>query len=724
MGWFSDQVKERKANNQKAFENSFMDLAGVNDESAIATRDDFIIKQLIKYFDCPNFNLPDGLKTLDNKLDYTLKTTGVLSRKIELTDSWNLDNRDPILVFTKNNKIPILMIPRGQRGYYSVSYVTGKRYKNTSAISKKLRKEAYAFYKPLPTKKMTVKEYLSFFKKSIHPLDLITVIVAALVATSISMLSPYIMEKMTGDVVNNKDIRLYIMMTVFLVSAGIASVLIKAAQTLINARVGIKFEKMMQETTMMRMLSLKPSFFKNNSTGALTAKFNNVLSLSDLIFNGLFLSILSSVMSLGFMVQIVQFAPSLILPVTAILLVNILFSVFIALMQIKYSREGLLFGAKESGTTYSMINGIQKIRLAGAEKRAFARWAKDFSKWGEPVYHPPLVIRLAPVISILISALGWLIIYFVAAESKVPVSSYVAFTSSFASLSVMVVTVTNLFTVFAKIGPILDVTKPILEEETEDDESKERIEDLTGNIKFDHVSFKYEENGPEILKDLSLEIKPGEYLGMVGKTGCGKSTLVRLLLGFEKPTSGNIYYDEKDLNNINLPSLRSKIGSVIQNGGIFHADIVSNILITAPHLKEKDAWEAAEIAGIADDIRNMPMGMQTMITEGQGGISGGQKQRIMIARAIVNHPKILIFDEATSALDNKTQKHVSEAISTLNCTRIVIAHRLSTIKHCDRIIYMENGNIQESGTYDELIAKEGKFFELVERQRLDTDTKK
>ena len=151
MGWFSDQVKERKANNQRAFENSFMDLAGVNDESAIATRDDFIIKQLIKYFDCPNFNLPDGLKTLDNKLDYTLKTTGVLSRKIELTDSWNLDNRDPILVFTKNNKIPILMIPRGQRGYYSVSYATGKRYKNTSAISKKLRKEAYAFYKPLPT---------------------------------------------------------------------------------------------------------------------------------------------------------------------------------------------------------------------------------------------------------------------------------------------------------------------------------------------------------------------------------------------------------------------------------------------------------------------------------------------------------------------------------------------------------------------------------------------
>ena len=165
--------------------------------------------------------------------------------------------------------------------------------------------------------------------------------------------------------------------------------------------------------------------------------------------------------------------------------------------------------------------------------------------------------------------------------------------------------------------------------------------------------------------------------------------------------------------------MRSKIGSVTQNGGVFHADIFSNIIITAPNLSEDDAWAAAEVAGIADDIRNMPMGMRTMISEGQGGISGGQKQRLMIARAIVNKPKILIFDEATSALDNKTQKSISESINHLNCTRIVIAHRLSTIKECDRIIYMEDGQILESGKYDELIKKQGKFAELVERQRLD-----
>ena len=157
----------------------------------------------------------------------------------------------------------------------------------------------------------------------------------------------------------------------------------------------------------------------------------------------------------------------------------------------------------------------------------------------------------------------------------------------------------------------------------------------------------------------------------------------------------------------------------MQSGGLFQGDIYSNIAISKPSLTLDEAWEAAEIAGMADDIRDMPMGMQTIISEGQGGISGGQKQRIMIARAVAPKPKILFFDEATSALDNKTQKQVSNALDALKCTRVIIAHRLSTIRHCDRILVLEGGNIIEEGNYEELMAKNGFFAELVERQRLD-----
>ena len=235
------------------------------------------------------------------------------------------------------------------------------------------------------------------------------------------------------------------------------------------------------------------------------------------------------------------------------------------------------------------------------------------------------------------------------------------------------------------------------------------------------MSFRYNKDLPYVLEDLSLKIRPGEYVAIVGRTGSGKSTLMRLLLGFETPEKGAIYYDGKDLNSLDLGSLRRHVGAVMQDGGLFQGDIYSNIVITAPYLTVDDAWAAAETAGIADDIRAMPMGMYTLIGEGQGKISGGQKQRIMIARAVAPKPKLLLFDEATSALDNKTQRQISEALDVMACTRVVVAHRLSTIRHCDRIIVLDGGAIVEDGTYEELIAAGGYFCELVERQRVDME---
>ncbi|MBQ0070583.1 MAG: ATP-binding cassette domain-containing protein, partial [Spirochaetales bacterium] len=272
---------------------------------------------------------------------------------------------------------------------------------------------------------------------------------------------------------------------------------------------------------------------------------------------------------------------------------------------------------------------------------------------------------------------------------------------------------------FAMIRPILKMVRPILETVPEIGEEKSVINRLRGGIELSNVSFRYSEDMPLILDDISLKIRSGQYVAIVGKTGCGKSTLLRLLLGFEKPKKGAVYYDGIDLQKIDLKSLRRKIGVVLQNGSLFQGSISENIAVSAPWLTMDEIWGAAELAGLKEDIEAMPMGMYTMVTEGGGGISGGQKQRLMIARAVASKPKILFLDEATSALDNLTQKHVSDALEGLKCTRIVVAHRLSTIRHCDRIIVLDGGRIVEDGTYDDLMAKKGFFSELVERQKIE-----
>ena len=269
------------------------------------------------------------------------------------------------------------------------------------------------------------------------------------------------------------------------------------------------------------------------------------------------------------------------------------------------------------------------------------------------------------------------------------------------------------------------MARPLLNAEPEVAAGKQVVTRLSGGIELNNVSFRYGTPGgeasPLILDNLSLKIRPGQYIAIVGPTGCGKSTLMRLLLGFERPQKGAVYYDGKDLSSMDLRSLRRHIGVVMQNGKLFQGDIFSNIVISAPWLTLGDAWEAAERAGIAEDIRSMPMGMHTIISEGAGGVSGGQRQRLMIARAIAPKPKVLMFDEATSALDNLTQKTVSQSLDSLKCTRIVIAHRLSTIRQCDRILVLDKGRIIEDGSYDELIAQGGFFSGLVARQRLDDE---
>lgn len=726
MGWFEEQIEKRKKLDAKTFEDSFSSLAGIKVDnphnlSIEEVRENFAISQILSTFRHPMVDIPTTIKKFHEKLNYALGQYGVEYHKVELNDSYTNDGRSVLLIFTLKHNIPVVLFPIGSKEYYYINYKTGKKVRIRADLVNKLELEAYSFYRPLPNKKIDIKEYIKYISKSIRPIDIILLILLAAAVSGIGILLPYLTRILTGKVVHDQQISQFIAVSLYVVGVATGLVLAKSIQSFVNLRITMRIEKGVQEATMMKLLHLPPSFFKKYNTGELAARFTSVSSLAQIILSSAFTTIIALIMSITYLFQLSGFASVLILPVIIILLVSTVFSVFIAFYQKKITATQLQLSSKESGVTYEIINGIQKVRLSGSEKRVFAKWAASYSKAAKYKYSPPLIIKLGPIITLLITLLGNVVIYFVAARNNIDASSYMAFVASYGVLSGAFTSLISVVTLIATISPIYDMARPILEEPVENVDGKKVLEGIKGNIRLEGVSFRYNENAPLVVNDLSLEIHEGEFIAIVGPTGCGKSTLTRLLLGFEKPIAGDIYFDDHNIKDVDLTSLRKNIGTVMQNGTLFHADILSNIIISSPDLKEEDAWAAAEIANIADDIREMPMKMGTVISEGQGGISGGQKQRIMIARAIVHKPKILIFDEATSALDNKTQKNITESINRLNCTRIVIAHRLSTIKNADRILMLEGGKIIEQGGYQELIDKKGRFAELVERQRLDTD---
>jgi len=727
MGWFDEQIKQRKRNDDEIFSEAFVGIAdavlGSRLASAYSTADkqaEDAIGEILKYYHVKPREVPASVKGLNDRLEFLLRPYGIMRRRVKLEKGWYQDAIGAMLATRKDDGTIVALIPKGLSGYVYFESSTGKWVTLTQKNETLFDEEGICFYKPFPLKKLTIPALLRYVLDCLSPADLSLVALATLAVSLVGLLMPKLNNLLFGTVVESGELRLLIGIAVFLASAGISRLLLNAVKALVVERVNTKIDLSVQAAAMMRILSLPADFFKQFSSGDLASRTGYLQSLCGMLVSAVLNTGLTSVFSLLYISQIFVYAPTLVVPALGITLVTLVFTLVTTFSQMRLTREQMELASKESGMSYALITGIQKIKLSGAEKRAFARWANIFSQRLALTANPPMFLRANAAISAAISLAGTIIMYYFALKSGISVAEYYAFNAAYGMMSGAFLSLAGIASTVAQLKPVLDMAKPLMETVPEVSEGKMVIDRLSGGIELNNVSFRYNESMPMVIDDLSLKIRPGQYVAIVGATGCGKSTLMRLLLGFEKPQKGAVYYDGKDLNAIDLKSLRRKIGVVMQDGKLFQGDILSNITISAPQLTLKEAWEAAEMAGGAEDIRAMPMGMHTIISEGSGGISGGQRQRLMIARAIAPRPKILMFDEATSALDNLTQKTVSDSLEKLKCTRIVIAHRLSTIRHCDRILYLEKGKILEDGTYEQLIAKGGKFAQLVERQRLDT----
>lgn len=727
MGWFDEQIRQRKQNDDDVFADSFVNMAAavlgskvtgsLSDGSAAAKS---AIDEILKYYHVKSREVPDNIKDTNEQLEYLMRPYGIMRRTVRLEKGWYRDAVGAMLGVMKESGRVVALIPTGFSGYCYIDPDSGKKIKINRRNQRLFDTEAIAFYKPFPLKKIGLGSVAKYIAETLSAADFALIALATLALSLIGMLSPKLNNILFAAVLPSGSVRLLLSIAVFTVSVSVSSLLISATKEMITARINTKMSVSVQAAAMMRIMSLPADFFKGYGSGDLSSRAAHISSLCNMLVSAVLTTGLTSVFSLIYISQIFIYAPVLVVPAIAVILATVAFSLISSFAQMRISKKQMELSAKESGMSYALISGIQKIKLAGAEKRAFARWGNLYAQNAKLTYNPPAFIKLNSVISLAISLIGNIVMYAAAVKSGVSVADYYAFGTAYGMVSGAFMSLAGMALTVAQIKPILETVQPFFNTVPEISEGKEVITRLSGGIELTNVSFRYNENMPLILDNMSLKIRPGQYVAIVGKTGCGKSTLMRLLLGFEKPQKGAVYYDGRDIERIDLKSLRRRIGVVMQNGKLFSGDIYSNIVISAPWLTQSDAWNAAEKAGIAEDIRRMPMGMNTIISEGSGGISGGQRQRLMIARAIAPKPKILMLDEATSALDNLTQKRVSESLDSLKCTRIVIAHRLSTIKQCDRILVLDGGKITEDGTYDELIAQNGVFAELVERQRLDT----
>ena len=729
MGWFDEQIREKMKNDRESFSDALMEMWGAvtggrrdsypdwNDRMAAIGA----VSEILKFYHVKPQDIPDSLKEMNDILEYLMRPSGFMRRRVKLSKDWYRNGIGAMLCTYQKSKRAVAILP-ARGGYEAADEETGKKIRITADNAAMFSSDAVCFYRPLPLKAIGVKELAAYLIRALDVSDFAVMLAAGLFLSLLGLLTPLVNRLIFSNILKTGNIQALWACGILLSGTAVSASVITGVRQLTLAKIRTKLDTAVSGAFLMRLLSLPAAFFKKFGAGELAGRMQDVNGLCDQMAY-LFLTVfLSAVCSVVYIFQIAAYAPSLLFPSLFILTAALLGPALSAFFGRTRAKEEMELSAKESGLVFSLFSGVQKIKLAGAEQRVFAKWAKQYGQIARLRYDPPFIVKMNSVFVTGVSVLGTVLIYGTAIRFGISAADYMAFAAAYSMLSGSVFLLASAIAALPKIRAAFLAVHPVLKEAPEVSREKKVVTRLSGGIELNNVSFRYKEDMPLILDNISFKIRPGQYVAVVGKTGCGKSTLMRLLLGFETPMKGAVYYDGKDISRLDLKSLRKFMGVVMQNGKMFQGDIYSNITISAPDASMERAWEAAKIAGIDEDIKRMPMGMHTIVQEGGGSFSGGQKQRILIARAVASKPKILLFDEATSALDNVTQKQVSDALNDMKCTRIVIAHRLSTILQCDRILVLDQGRIVEDGTYEELVRSGGFFAELVKRQRVNTES--
>ncbi|MCC5645527.1 NHLP bacteriocin export ABC transporter permease/ATPase subunit [Nostoc sp. CHAB 5824] len=666
----------------------------------------------------------ENLKRVKEPLEAIARASRIRMRRVLLRDNWWEKDSGPLVAYTHQDNRPVALLPVSANHYEIFDPVEQTRLKVDEQIAFTLAPVAYMFYRSLPDKALQAIDILRFTLKG-HGRDLLLILFTGVAVTLLGMVTPYATAIIIDNAIPDSDRSLLLQIGLGLLMAAFGTALFQLAQGFALLRMETASDAATQAGVWDRLLNLPVSFFRQYATGDLFSRITSVSTIRRQLSGRTLINLITSLFALFYLAQLFYYNVKLALIAVAVAVVAIALTTVSGMLMLSKVRPLLEVQGNIFGQTVQLINGISKLHIAGAQERAFASWSKNYTRQIKLELSTQrvedAVVLFNTVMPLLTSGvLFWFTIRLLEAPQttggiELSLGTFLAFNTAFHSFIRGTTDLSNTVTEILQITPQWQRTQPILLTIPEVDLSKADPGRLAGKITIDNVTFRYRSDGPLILNNVTISAEPGEFVAFVGGSGCGKSTLLRLLLGFETPQTGSIYYDGQDLSGLDVDAVRRQLGVVLQNGQLSSASIFENIAGGA-QITLDEAWEAARMSGLADDITTMPMQMHTVVSEGGGNISGGQRQRLLIARALALKPRILLFDEATSALDNRTQAIVSESMDKLQVTRIAIAHRLSTIRNAHRIYVLQAGKVVQQGTFQELVAVEGLFAQLMARQ--------
>ncbi|RCK74079.1 MAG: ABC transporter ATP-binding protein [Candidatus Ozemobacter sibiricus] len=651
-------------------------------------------------------------------------------RRVVLTGSWWEQECGPILAALEETKAPVALLPEAGGRYRMIHPETGKVQRVDEAVAATLTPFGFTFYRSFP---LQVASFWAAFRFAMQGtgMDAFQIALMTLLTSLLGLLTPYITGIFFDRAIPESNPSLLLEGFLCLLVSAVVTVVWQYAAVFPRVRLETQVGQVTQAGVIDRLLALPTAFFRQWSTGDLAMRALSINAIRQELGMSTLSGIQAIVTALIQLGMMAYYCWDLILWVIGLALGNLIIMVGLNWLSIRSLRQQQELSARQSSFVLQSILGIAKLKVAGAEARAFRSWSETYGQEKRLGYQVAMWQNALAIFQAIFPTLANGVIFYKGASlieaaahgpamgapaaATFTLGGFMAFLSAAGMFTNALSTVGSSFLAYVGALPEIERMTPLFTTKPEIQELKSDPGELSGRLEVSRLSFRYTSDGPLILNEVSFQVKPGEFVAVVGPSGSGKSTLMRLLLGFEAPESGSVQYDGKNLNDLAISAVRRQIGVVMQAGRLNAGSMFQLIAGAGTHTLD-EAWEAAALAGLKEDIEAMPMQMHTMIGDGGTTLSGGQRQRLLIARALIKKPRLIFFDEATSALDNRTQAIVSDSLNKLRATRVVIAHRLSTIQGADRIVVLQRGQVAEIGSFAELMARNGLFATLAKRQ--------